>query len=89
MAKKKLSLVESLQGVGKPEPKATAQPLEEKPKSPRTPSREGKKFIGGHFDPVVSKQLKGIALANDSSIQALLAEAINDLFEKYGKPPIA
>jgi hypothetical protein len=28
-------------------------------------------------------------LSADSSTQSLLKEAINDLFAKYGKPPIA
>jgi len=52
-------------------------------------SREGKKMIAGHFYPEVRKQLKQLALEKDLSIQALLGEAINDLFIKYGKPPIA
>jgi hypothetical protein len=30
-----------------------------------------------------------ISIQRDSSTQALLREAINDLFAKYGKPPIA
>ena len=46
-------------------------------------------LITGHFDPAVSKQLKLLAINNDSTVQAMLAEALNDLFEKYGKPPIA
>jgi hypothetical protein len=53
------------------------------------PSRQGKKTIAGHFDPAVSKQLREIALAEDSSVQELLREALNDLFIKRGRPPIA
>lgn len=53
------------------------------------PSRQGKKAITGFFDPVVSRQLKQIGLEEDKTVQALLAEALNDLFEKYGKNPIA
>lgn len=56
---------------------------------PRPPSREGKRAIAGHFDPAVSRQLRYLALENDTSVQALLREALNDLFQKYGKPPIA
>jgi hypothetical protein len=52
-------------------------------------ARSGKKMIAGFFDPAVSKQLNQIALDHESSVQALLGEAINDLFEKYGKPRIA
>jgi hypothetical protein len=55
----------------------------------RTPSRVGKKTIAAHFDPAVSRQLKEIGIPRDRSTQDLLREAINDLFTKYGKPPIA
>jgi hypothetical protein len=53
------------------------------------PSRQGKKTIAGHYDPAVSRQLREIALAEDSSVQELLREALNDLFTKRGRPPIA
>jgi hypothetical protein len=59
------------------------------PIASRTPSRIGKKTVAAHFDPAVSKQLKQIGLETDHSTQALLREAINDLFTKYGKAPIA
>ncbi|WP_341532335.1 ribbon-helix-helix domain-containing protein (plasmid) [Nostoc sp. UHCC 0302] len=58
-------------------------------KTPVPPSRQGKKAITGFFDPAVSRQLKQLALEQDSTVQALLAEALNELFEKYGKKPIA
>jgi hypothetical protein len=54
-----------------------------------SPSREGKVTISGAYDPAVRHQLKQIALDNDTTIQQLLCEALNDLFQKYGKPPIA
>ena len=54
-----------------------------------TPGRIGKKTVAAHFDPAVSKQLKQIGLEHDRSTQDLLREAINDLFQKYGKGPIA
>ena len=53
------------------------------------PGRQQTKLIGGHFDPIVSRQLKQLALDENSSVQALLAEALNDLFIKYGKKPLA
>jgi hypothetical protein len=53
------------------------------------PSRRGTKVVSGHFDPAVSRQLRGIALDEDSSVQELLREALNDLFIKRGKAPIA
>ncbi len=54
-----------------------------------TPGRIGKKTVAAHFDPAVSKQLKQIGLEHDRSTQDLLREAINDLFQKYGKGAIA
>jgi hypothetical protein len=65
-------------------PTATVTPI-----ASRTPSRIGKKTVAAHFDPAVSKQLRQLGLDRDTSTQALLREAINDLFNKYGKPPIA
>ncbi len=55
----------------------------------RPPSRRGKKTIAGHFDPAVSRQLRELALNEESSVQELLREALNDLFRKRGRPPIA
>ena len=64
---------------------------EEKPDSPspRARSRENTKMISGHFDPEVSRQLKMIGVAEDLTVQELLREALNDLFIKRGKAPIA
>ena len=53
------------------------------------PSRQGKKAITGFFDPVVSRQLKQIALDEDKTVQALIGEALNDLFVKYNCKPLA
>ncbi len=61
----------------------------EKIDSKQPPSRQGKKMIGGHFDPVVAKQLKRIAVEHDKTIQELVAEGINHVFEKYGEKPLA
>ena len=51
--------------------------------------REGTKSVAGHFAPVVSKQLKQLALDRDTTVQELLRESLNDLFRKHGKPPVA
>jgi hypothetical protein len=53
------------------------------------PSRRQTKHVGGYFDPAVSKQLREIALQEDSSVQALLGEAIDMLFQSRRKPTIA
>ena len=65
-------------------------PRNRRGKTTLPPSRAGKKALIGYFDPDVSKQLKQMALDQDrNSVQELLKEALNDLFQKYRKPPIA
>lgn len=59
------------------------------PKAAGAKSRDGTKFIGGHFDPTVSKQLKRISLDEDSTIQDLVAEALDMLFQSRQMPTIA
>jgi hypothetical protein len=53
------------------------------------PSRKGKVAITHWVDPAVRKQLARLSIDLDSSQAALVAEALNLLFEKYGQPPIA
>lgn len=49
------------------------------------PSREGRKLIAGHFDPKIAKQLKLLAVEDETTVQALLEEALDLLFVKKGK----
>jgi hypothetical protein len=90
--KKKPSLADALKqssGTMEAEPVAPqADPTQPQP-IVKPPSRVGKKTIAGHFDPAVSRQLRRLALEEDSSVQELLREALNDLFRKKGKSPIA
>lgn len=51
--------------------------------------REGTVAITAHLPPGVRQQLKVIAMERDTTVQNLLAEALNDLFAKHGKPEIA
>lgn len=53
------------------------------------PSRRNTKHIGGYFDPAVSKQLRAIAVEEDTSVQALIAEGIDLVFQARRKPTIA
>lgn len=62
---------------------------EEKPAKFHRPSREGRKLIAGHFDPKVAKQLKFLAVEGDTTVQALLEEALNLLFVKKGRGPVS
>jgi len=64
----------------KPEPKRRAY---------QAPSRKGKKFIGGYFEADVAKQLKLLAVEQDATSEGLVKEAVNDLFQKYGKARLA
>lgn len=77
-----------------PAPTAVTAPMtiQESPatiQTPQQPSRKGKVAITQWVDPAVRKQIARMALDHDSSQAALVAEALNLLFEKYGQPPIA
>jgi hypothetical protein len=91
MTNKKPSLSAALREVTiRPAAEPTGTETPKKPGAINTrPSRQGLKVISGHFDPAVSKQFRLLALERDSNVQSLLAEAINDLFTKHGKSPIA
>lgn len=47
------------------------------------------KQIAGHFPAEAAWQLRELAVEQRSTVQGLLGEALNDLFQKYGKPEIA
>lgn len=53
------------------------------------PSREGKVAISAYFDPAVRQQLALLAIRQGRSQAALVAEALNLLFERHGESPIA
>jgi hypothetical protein len=53
------------------------------------PSRRGKVAITHWVDPAVRKQVAQLALDHDKSQAELVSEALNLLFEKYGKSSIA
>jgi hypothetical protein len=52
------------------------------------PSRIGRKAISGYFSPELSMALHNCARKHDLSLQALMAEAFNDILRKYGESPI-
>ncbi len=45
------------------------------------------KHIGGYFNPRTSTKLRHLAVTENSSVQALLAEAIDLLFQARGLAP--
>jgi hypothetical protein len=69
---------------------ASPAPAEERKAEPRRLNpRVGLKQIAGHFPPEVAWQLRELAVERRTTVQALLAQALNDLFQKHGKPEIA
>jgi hypothetical protein len=84
-----------------PKPNPLTQGLEQQPKAGRSaepaqtpaktvpPSRTGRVLVGAHFAPEVQTALKVIAAEERTTMQALLAEAINTVFAKRHKPEIA
>ena len=51
-------------------------------------TRVGKKKVTVGLSHTAHKQLKSLAIEHDTKAEALLAEAIRDLFTKYGKAAI-
>jgi hypothetical protein len=56
--------------------------------STQPPSRVGRKAISGYFSPEMSLALHTCARRNGVSLQALMAEAFDDVLRKYGESPI-
>ena len=83
-------LAQGLNRVQKPAPPVVAndQPAVA-PTKFAAPSRLGRDLIGGHFAPEVQTALKIVAAEERTTVQALLAEAIDIVLAKRGKPQIA
>lgn len=65
-------------------------PLEPAERTPAElpPSRVGRKVISGYFTPEMSLALHLCARRASVSLQALMAEAFNDVLRKYGESPV-
>lgn len=100
MSGKRPSLAESMRQAVRPEPEPAASAVPSSPSvSPSPPlspaarpamgfyaaTRAGKKKVTAALDPAVHKRLKGLAVERDTTTEALLVEAIDDLFRKHGK----
>ena len=71
-------------------PRPVDKPADLQPaQRPVKAARSGRVLIGGHFAPQVQTALKIIAAEERTTMQALLAEAINTVFAKRRKPEIA
>ncbi len=53
----------------------------------RTGGRVGKRAISGYFSADLSRALHMLALEQETTLQALMGEAFDDLMRKYGKHP--
>jgi hypothetical protein len=81
---------------GKVAPQVTAPVIETEQPAPAgnsaselAPSRKGKVAISAYFDPAVRQQLAILAVKQNKSQAAMMAEALNLMFERYGEPTIA
>jgi hypothetical protein len=57
------------------------------PPAGRTPARVGKKAVSGYFSSELSQAVHLLAVEQNTSLQALLGETLDDLLRKYGKHP--
>lgn len=84
--KKRPSLF-AAKGESQPEPQELTEANAGSPVEPgatkRPPSREGKRVLSIYLDPLAWKQLRQLALDNETSTQALGEEAVNLLFAKH------
>lgn len=65
-----------------PAPPKSAQEM--RPAGFYAATRAGKKKVTAALDPPTHKRLKSLAVERDTTTEALLVEAIDDLFSKYG-----
>ena len=89
------SLAETMQRVARPEPAASSPAAIDTPAPPPrvagyfAATRVGKKKLTAAVAPAAHTQFRQLALELGKKGEVLLIEAINDLFSKYGKPPVA
>ncbi len=77
------SLNDALRASAKAEPARVGQ--RERRNSPNGAT----KLVGAHFPEAVHRQLRVLSAQEGRTLQAVLAEALNDLFAKRKLPPIA
>ncbi|MBI0477170.1 hypothetical protein D9601_17625 [Sphingomonas sp. MA1305] len=71
-----------------PAPVKAADAGEGAPASTGPASRQGRKQIAGFFSPEMSFAMHMLARRQGRSLQALMAEAFNDVLRKHGESPI-
>ena len=94
---KRPSLAETMRQAATPEAPEGDAPQAKSPNPERVSraagfyaaTRAGKKKVTASLSPQAHKQLRQLGLDQEMTTEALLAEAINDLFKKYGYDAIA
>ena len=71
------------------EPSSPVANSVERPSGFYAATRAGKKKLTTALDPAAHIQFRQLALELGKNGETLLVEAINDLFRKYGKAPVA
>ena len=69
-------------------PQSAPEELEQGRSPARPVSRKGRKQIAGFFSPGMSFAMHTLARRQGRSLQALMAEAFNDVLRKHGESPI-
>ena len=59
------------------------------PEPAAEPGKRKRVALYAEITPEARRQLRILAAEQDTRIEALVAEALNLLFEKHGKPPVA
>ena len=67
---------------------APAEAEQGRAETPRPASREGREQIAGFFSPEMSLAMHMLARRQNRSLQALMAEAFNDVLRKHGESPL-
>lgn len=76
-------LKDALLATAAPPPTSPARPKDTSPAPPR------QKLVGARFPEEVHRQVRVLAASEGTTVHAIIAEALNDLFTKRGLPPIA
>lgn len=63
--------------------------VDQSPSPPPRPDRVGRMALPSWATAAAKRQLRILAAELDMTQQSLMTEALNALFQKYGKPPIA
>lgn len=78
----------NLRSATAPAPAAAPVATPAAPQTATPASRQGRKQIAGFFSPEMSFAMHTLARRQGRSLQALMAEAFNDVLRKHGESPI-